>query len=72
MRDGAERVDGFSPGRIWAMKREQGTSQALLTADLTASPNSLVEAWTLIFGIDPESVGITSSYRPGGSVQMRL
>jgi hypothetical protein len=34
------------------VKREQGTSQALLTADLTARPSSLVGAWTLIFGID--------------------
>jgi hypothetical protein len=38
------------------MKREQGTSQALLTADLTASPRSLVGAWTLIFDIEPKII----------------
>jgi hypothetical protein len=43
------------PGRIWATKREQGTPQALLTADLTARPSSLVGAWTLIFGIEPQN-----------------
>jgi hypothetical protein len=54
--------------------REQGMSHALLTADLTTVPSSLVGAWTLIFGIESKFVRCYFSslaskknliYRPG-------
>jgi hypothetical protein len=56
VRDGSERIDGFRSWQNLRYEREQGTSQALLTADLTTSPSSLVGAWTLIFGTEPKII----------------